>query len=66
MEFTDWRYVLRDKGWHKWFAWYPVTIGYHGETVWLQTIERQLGGWVDGPFGYEQWHFRLKEGAPEI
>lgn len=26
--------------WHKWFAWYPVTID-GNEKVWLETVERQ-------------------------
>jgi hypothetical protein len=35
------RWKNADKtSWHKWFAWYPVTID-GNEKVWLETVERQ-------------------------
>jgi hypothetical protein len=33
------------KDWHRWFAWYPVTIGTSGKCelqVWLYHVERRL------------------------
>jgi len=68
MEWRDWKYELREIGWHKYFAWWPVPVGYHGETAWLQYVERKLTGW-DGGIGFGphcNWAYRLKEGGPEI
>ena len=42
--------------WHKWFAWYPVTVhDIDGQDyrVWLQTIERRM---VFGTFELEYQH----------
>jgi hypothetical protein len=67
MKFRDWRYELREKGWHKHFAWIPVKVGYNGEWAWLQFVERRLTGWGGIGRGYhETWSYRLKEGAPEV
>lgn len=45
--------------WHRWFAWYPVTIG--KDRVWLETVERiciEIPT-PDGPFvcAYD-WQYR--------
>lgn len=39
--------------WHKWFAWYPVTISEKDgkkQCVWLQMLERR---WVDAKVQYK-------------
>lgn len=51
--------------WHKWFAWYPVTIG--DSIVWLQTVMRKGAYWEAcdpfncGDYGYD-YEYKLKEG----
>jgi hypothetical protein len=49
--------------WHKWFAWYPVTIG--NIHIWLTIVERK-GTWclqdAGGSFWYGfDWEYREKE-----
>ena len=60
--------VNRRKGWHKWFAWYPVRIGsYVGYSssgnmeCWLENVERRIA-WEQecGGFTYE---YRLSNGG---
>lgn len=66
MKYRDWRYELKEVGWHKHFAWLPVKIDHKGGTAWLKFVERRLDGWVSGPFGFQQWSYRLHEGAEEV
>ncbi len=56
---------MKMDGWHLWFAWYPVVLD-DDNTVWLEWIERRLGGWVEGPFGFEQWHYRIPGSSEEL
>lgn len=41
-----WYMQQREKGWYKWFAWYPVEIE-NDEEVWLEWIERRITGLAD-------------------
>jgi len=36
------------ENWHRWFAWYPVTIS--GQKVWLEVVERQCGESIGGDY----------------
>ena len=39
---------LRERAWHKWFAWHPVRVGVRFEethTAWLCMVERRLWGY---------------------
>jgi len=42
-------YEKRIKKWHKWFAWYPVSVGKE-DCRWLETVERsiKIEFWYDG------------------
>jgi len=36
--------IKRKEAWHRWFAWYPVTVGEQGKhkiKVWLSFVERK-------------------------
>lgn len=37
--------IRRRENWHRWFAWFPVTVGHtedrHKIKVWLETVERK-------------------------
>ncbi len=54
------RWNRRDiDGWHRWFAWYPVTMKVTAlgivETVWMETIERRAtrsSSLTDPPYEY--------------
>ena len=35
--------ILEEMGWHKYFAWFPVSI--KGEIFWLEYVERNYVGW---------------------
>lgn len=54
--------VEKNREWHDWFAWYPVTIMDNGDAkkVWLQTIERR---WelIPGVLGYYSRYRVIKE-----
>jgi hypothetical protein len=47
----------RNRGWHRWFAWHPISVG-DGVIVWLETVERQLRGEY-----CPVWCYRLPEKA---
>lgn len=51
--------VIKSRGWHRWFAWYPVEID--GHYIWLETIERFLekyDGYLDVyVFLYREVHY---------
>lgn len=38
-QFWDGREEAREK-WHKWFAWYPVNVGYE-DCRWLEVVNRK-------------------------
>lgn len=44
---------VRDGAWHRWFAWYPVTVG--TEWVWLEWVERRCVEWN---YAGETWECR--------
>lgn len=53
-----------DKGWEKWFAWYPVCVGYVGkgieqrkQIVWLETVLRKVD-LVGAVSGYISWKYK--------
>lgn len=55
---TFWAKDIRNREWHKWFAWYPVIIDYVGEgrdkrnvKVWLQYILRREDS-------YGEWEYK--------
>lgn len=58
MIFTDPKEKMRAKGWHQYFAWWPVQIS--EKIYFLETIERRLAGWYYPlPFGATlQWEYR--------
>lgn len=41
------------RGWHHWFAWYPVEID--DEWVWLERVDRAMAAmyWIYSPLGTE-------------
>lgn len=52
--------------WHRWFAWYPVTLKVYPygskKKVWLQTILRKgIGTHQDLDGKVTTWHFEYKE-----
>lgn len=58
----------RAKGWHRWFAWYPVRFdGFFYDRpscwFWLETVERCLwsGNWSYRPLGFDARHHLLTE-----
>lgn len=50
---------IRQKGWHKTFAWLPVKID-DNHAVWLEFYERRLKGWYYDIYGRTilQWETR--------
>jgi hypothetical protein len=44
--------------WHRWFAWFPVTIDRNGNRVWLETIERRYLGKTQLR-DFETWEYRI-------
>lgn len=55
--------VDRLNKWHRWFAWYPMSVE-RGRCVWLETIERKcdLSGHNGYNFGNEYRFPEVKEG----
>ena len=57
-------YIARKEQWHKWFAWYPVAIGWRkiaGKKrkvrVWLQHVQR-IGTYAEDTEGaYWSWEY---------
>ncbi len=56
----------RNAKWHKWFAWYPVSISRDGRTYWLEYVLRKriwvsvppmplASGWLSFYRGIEEW-----------
>lgn len=53
--FGDWLKIYGE--WHKWFAWFPVTVDKH--LVWLEFVERRYHfdcGYDD----YSKWLYRMR------
>jgi len=55
-------HISPERDWHKWFAWYPVTVidrtddnDWKEYTVWLDYIERQ----IDTANGYVFCNYRF-------
>jgi len=52
----------RKSEWHKWFAWYPVTIKLTEEKrkvkIWLETIERKGDYYSDIASSFWSWEYR--------
>lgn len=54
------------KEWHRWFAWYPLTIGYSGEgknkrsiKIWLQYVQRRAKyAFHNGFFFRYEWEYK--------
>jgi hypothetical protein len=46
--------------WHRWFAWHPVTVD--GSIVWLEYVERYIGGFCGIGHYYEYRLFTLTRG----
>ncbi|ETT24268.1 hypothetical protein RR21198_4864 [Rhodococcus rhodochrous ATCC 21198] len=51
---------LHERGWHRWFAWYPIVVGDHW--YWLTTIERKREGegnpYLGHVYKYGYWIYR--------
>lgn len=67
---TDEAKDMRLSDWHRWFAWRPVVIGYHGEgrnrrsiKVWLRYVWRK--GRYYTWFYESGWSWEYKENKPE-
>lgn len=54
-----WYIDQRKKGWHKWFAWYPVDVDVD-KTAWLCFVERAIIGLNDASrTSTATWQYRL-------
>jgi hypothetical protein len=63
MRWDGWgRRLERQRDWHPWFAWHPVTLGKWpnpmGEAAWLETVERRIAFWP--PDEITWWEYRSK------
>lgn len=45
----------RSRDWHRWFAWFPITLG-DGKWVWWESVERIEDSYAGGLTGY---HYRM-------
>lgn len=50
-----WRFDYGDRPWHRWFAWYPVSIECSEMRVWLEWVEKK----TDNCQGYLISRYRL-------
>ncbi len=57
---TEEEKINRKQEWHKWFAWYPVTVRVtedkHKIKCWLETVQRK--GCL---YGFGTWSWEYKE-----
>ena len=37
-----WNIGIRERGFHRWFAWFPVRLRGTNTVVWLEWVERQI------------------------
>jgi len=58
-KFSDWRYkkYLASQEWHRWFAWYPVRLGYH-DCRWFEWVERRWFKNDCWDHDYWAWEYR--------
>ena len=50
-------YFARLEKWHRWFAWYPVRIGYR-DCRWLEYVERKITYGFDGWDSFSEREYR--------
>ena len=52
-----WEIDYGNRPWHRWFAWYPVTLHGTGTRVWLEWVERM----TENCQGYLIRRYRLEQ-----